>query len=163
VLSERSYARRAEMQTRGSWRVHRVQVDPDGHVRGAVSDPKAVVLAIWNGPEKLFEMPAFDFAATRVAVDMVSRTTIELQVRVRFDPPAATPPQLELAVVDPAGMRNDETAVVSRTTNDAFCTLPVPSHFAGRDCGLVAKANGYVPSYTVVAVPAQARGHRGRK
>src|SRR6185503_174683 len=44
------------------------------------------------------------------------------------------------------------------TTNDAFCTLPVPSHFAGRTCGLVVKANGYVPSYTVVAVPAQAEG-----
>ena len=157
VLSERSYARRAEMQN-GSWRVHRVRVDPDGHVRGAVSDPKAVVLAIWNGPEKLFEIPAFDFAATRVAVDMLPRTVVELQVRVRFDPPAATPPQLELAVVDPAGLGSDEQALVARTTNDAFCTLPVPAHFAGRDCGLVVKANGYVPSYTVVAVPAQAEG-----
>ncbi|HZN40171.1 MAG TPA: sigma-70 family RNA polymerase sigma factor [Planctomycetota bacterium] len=157
VLSEHSYARRAEMQS-ASWLVHRVQVDPDGHVRGAVSDPKAVVLAIWHGPEKLFEVPAFDFAATRLAIEMLPRATIELQVRVRFDPPAATPPQLELAVVDPAGMGNDEQALVARTTNDAFCALPVPLHFAGRDCGLVVKAKGYVPSYTVVGVPAQAEG-----
>ena len=157
VLSERSYARRAEMES-GSWRVFRVQVDPDGHVRGAVSDPKAVVLTIWHGPEKLFEVPAFDFAATRVAVDMVPRATVELQVRVRFDPPPANAPQLELAVVDPAGFGRDEQALVSRTTSDAFCMLPVPSHFAGRDCGLLVKANGYVPSYTVVAVPAQAAG-----
>jgi hypothetical protein len=96
--------------------------------------------------------------ASRPLLPWLVGVVVELQVRVRFDPPAGTPPQLELAVVDPAGLGQDEQALVARTTNDAFCMLPVPAHFAGRDCGLVVKANGYVPSYTVVAVPAQAEG-----
>jgi hypothetical protein len=48
--------------------------------------------------------------------------------------------------------------IVSRTTTGTFCVLPVPSHFANRDCGLLVKSDGYADSFAVVAVPELATG-----
>jgi hypothetical protein len=152
-LSERSFARINEMHV-GSWKVEPVRVDDGGRVHGFVRVPTAKVLSIWAGGEKLFEVTDVDFAATQLVVALLPLPRVELQVQLRFEPERAVQPEVELAITDPSGHASDMSRIVARRTTGAFCGLPVPSQFAGRDCGLLVRCEGCAPYYGVVAIPA---------
>jgi len=151
-LTESSFARRGELDVE-SWRVQWMEFESDGTVAGFVELPEARVLALWRGSEKVLEGTVPDFDATEVLATLTDRATVDLRVRVRFDPPADDAPEIRIGLTDPSGFGRNGTPIVERTTTEGESTLRVPAQFIGNRCGLEVMSEGHVPYSGRLTVP----------
>lgn len=155
-LTKKSYQRFSEL-TADTFDRAQLQFEPDtGVLSGAMVEPTANRLSIWNGVEKLGEVTVEDTSAERIVIAFEATQPIELEVQVHLDPSTEAGIEATVTAGDLKWGGSGLAPFESTSTTQGRARIAVPASFAGSECAVLIECAGYAEHYAWVAIPANA-------
>lgn len=124
-------------------------------LQGHVEDAQALVLSVWQGPERITATHLRDHNVEEITIDLPPpRTPTTLEVRVSLGTGSAPSPEVRLALgtMSGIGRYNFKEAAIATGASDTF-QLDVPGFLRGQTAQLIVVADGFAEQTVSVPIP----------